>query len=39
MSLPVYATPLQRIWHVTFRVLCGLIFFFLVAPILVIIPL
>ena len=39
MSLPVYATPLQRIWHVTFRVWCGLIFFFLVAPILVIIPL
>jgi putative spermidine/putrescine transport system permease protein len=39
MSLPVYATPLSRIWHVTFRVLCGLIFFFLVAPILVIIPL
>ena len=39
MSLPVYATPMQRIWHVTFRVLCGLIFFFLVAPILVIIPL
>ncbi len=39
MSLPVYATPLQRIWHVAFRVLCGLIFFFLVAPILIIIPL
>ena len=31
--------PPARIWHVTFRVLCGLIFFFLVAPILVIIPL
>ncbi len=39
MSLPVYATPLQRIWHVAFRVLCGLIFFFLVAPIFIIIPL
>jgi len=39
MSLPVYATPLQRTWHVAFRVLCGLIFFFLVAPILIIIPL
>jgi putative spermidine/putrescine transport system permease protein len=39
MSLPVYATPLQRAWHIAFRVICGLIFFFLVAPILVIIPL
>jgi putative spermidine/putrescine transport system permease protein len=39
MSLPVYASPLQRIWHVVFRVLCGLIFFFLVAPIFIIIPL
>jgi putative spermidine/putrescine transport system permease protein len=35
----VYASPLQRIWHVVFRVLCGLIFFFLVAPIFIIIPL
>lgn len=38
-SLPSYASPLQRTWHYTFRVLCGLIFFFLVFPILVIIPL
>lgn len=39
MSLPVYATPGQRLWHYTFRVICGLIFFFLVAPIIIIIPL
>jgi putative spermidine/putrescine transport system permease protein len=39
MSLPVYVTPLQRAWYYGFRVICGLIFFFLIAPILVIIPL
>jgi putative spermidine/putrescine transport system permease protein len=39
MSLPVYATLGQRIWYYAFRVICGLIFFFLMAPIMVIIPL
>ena len=39
MALPVYASPLERIWHYTYLVLCGLIFFFLITPILVIIPL
>lgn len=39
MSLPVYASPLQRVWYYAFRVICGLIFFFLVAPIVTIIPL
>jgi len=39
MGLPPYATTGQRIWYYTFRVICGLIFFFLIAPILVIIPL
>ncbi|AKS46929.1 putative spermidine/putrescine transport system permease protein [Octadecabacter temperatus] len=38
-SLPPYATRGQRIWHYSFRIICGLIFFFLIAPILVIIPL
>jgi putative spermidine/putrescine transport system permease protein len=38
-GLPPYASPLQRTWHYAFRVICGLIFFFLIAPILVIIPL
>ena len=39
MSLPTYASPLERIWHYTFRTICGLIFFFLIAPLIVIIPL
>ena len=39
MALPVYASTGQRVWHYSFRVICGLIFFFLIAPILVIIPL
>jgi putative spermidine/putrescine transport system permease protein len=38
-GLPPYASPLQRGWYYAFRVICGLIFFFLIAPILVIIPL
>ena len=38
-GLPPYATTGQRIWYYTFRFICGLIFFFLIAPILVIIPL
>ena len=37
--LPPYATPLHRVWFIAFRVICGLIFFFLIAPILIIIPL
>lgn len=39
MALPTYASPLQRIWYYAFRVICGLIFFFLIFPILVIVPL
>ena len=39
MALPPYASPLQRSWFYGFRILCGLIFFFLIFPILVIIPL
>ena len=38
-ELPPYATTGQRVWYYAFRVICGLIFFFLIAPILVIIPL
>ena len=38
-KLPPYATTGQRIWFYGFRVLCGMIFFFLMAPILVVIPL
>ena len=39
MAAPPYATPLQKTWHYALRVICGLIFFFLIAPIVVIIPL
>ena len=39
MALPAYTTTSERIWHYAFNVICGLIFFFLVAPIVVIIPL
>ena len=39
MSLPSY-TPLNyRIWHYTYLTFCGLVFFFLIAPLLVILPL
>ncbi len=39
MSLPNY-TPLNyRIWHYTYLTICGLVFFFLVAPLFVILPL
>ena len=38
-ELPPYATTPQRIWWYGFRVICGLILFFLIAPILTIIPL
>ena len=39
MSLPTYAGPLEKIWYYTFRIICGLILFFLIAPIVVLIPL
>jgi putative spermidine/putrescine transport system permease protein len=39
MALPIYASPLERIWHYTYLVLCMLIFIFLISPILVVIPL
>lgn len=39
MSIPVYATPLERLWRYAFRVICALILLFLIAPILIIIPL
>jgi putative spermidine/putrescine transport system permease protein len=39
MALPIYASTGQKIWYYTFRVICGLVFFYLIAPIFVIIPL
>jgi len=38
-SVPPYATSGQVLWHNTFKLICGLIFFFLIAPIITIIPL
>jgi putative spermidine/putrescine transport system permease protein len=37
--LPPYASTLQITWFYAFRIICGLIFFFLIFPILVIVPL
>lgn len=39
MALPVYASLAERIWHRSYLVICALIFIFLIAPILIIIPL
>ncbi|MGB3147241.1 MAG: ABC transporter permease [Paracoccaceae bacterium] len=39
MALPIYATPLEKVWHWTYKVICALIFLFLIAPILIILPL
>ena len=39
MALPIYASPLERVWHYTYIVICVLIFLFLIGPILVVIPL
>lgn len=39
MALPVYATPLQRLWHYTYLAICALVLFFLVAPLIAVIPL
>ncbi|MHA7850295.1 ABC transporter permease [Roseovarius sp.] len=38
-KLPPYTTPMQVFLHFGFRVLCGLIFFFLITPIVVVMPL
>ena len=39
MALPTYASPLERVWHWTYIALCVAIFVFLIAPIIVVIPL
>lgn len=38
-KLPAYTTPLERLWHYTYLLICALIFLFLIAPILMVIPL
>jgi putative spermidine/putrescine transport system permease protein len=39
MALPTYAGKLETTWYYVYRIICGLILFFLIAPIVVIIPL
>ncbi len=39
MALPKHASTLERVWHRAYLVICALIFLFLIAPILVIVPL
>lgn len=39
MAIPSYATRGERIWHYIFLAICGLVFLFLIGPLLVIIPL
>ena len=39
MALPPYVGPLERSWFYSYRTICGLIFIFLITPIIVIIPL
>ncbi len=38
-GLPPYLTPGQVLWHYGFRFICGMIFVFLITPILVVLPL
>jgi len=39
MALPTYATPGQRVGYYSFLTYCGFVFFFLIAPIFIILPL
>ena len=39
MALPTYASPLERLWHLVYLVICALVLLFLIAPILIVIPL
>lgn len=39
MAIPSYAGPIERLWYYLYRIMCAAIFMFLIAPILVIIPL
>ena len=38
-KLPPYLSTPERLWHYGFRVLCALIFFFLIFPLVVVVPL
>ena len=38
MALPSYATPVQRTYYYAYLLICSLVFFFLIAPLIAIIP-
>ena len=38
MALPSYSTPVQRTYYYAYLVFCGIVFFFLIAPLVAIIP-
>ncbi len=39
MAIPIYAGKLERTWYYSYRIICALIFLFLIGPILIIVPL
>ena len=39
MAVPVYASPIERIWYYVLRLICAAVLLFLIAPILAIMPL
>ena len=39
MALPAHASTLERVWHYVYLAICGAILVFLIAPILIVIPL
>ena len=39
LSLPAHASPVERIWHYLYILICVVVFGFLIAPLIVIIPL
>ncbi|MGI9482616.1 MAG: ABC transporter permease [Hyphomicrobiales bacterium] len=39
MALPAYADRWEKVWYYGFRIFCGLVFLFLILPILIILPL
>jgi len=39
MALPLYATPGQKLWHYFYLCFCAFVLFFLVAPLIAVIPL
>ncbi len=38
MALPTYATPIQRTYYYAYLFFCGVVFFFLIAPLIAIVP-